>query len=110
LSKCQKMTYRLFLDDIRDPPDDTWVIARSFDEAVNIVLTNGFPCIVSFDHDLGDNSKTGKDFANWLVERDLDTAAMSDTFSFTVHSANPPGAANICSILTNYLKFKLTNC
>jgi hypothetical protein len=101
------MNYALFLDDIRFPPEKgTWVIARNFAQAVNIVLKNGYPKFISFDHDLGDDSPTGYDFAKWLVERDLDVHDMPKDFSFTVHSANPVGAQNIANVLNRYLQFK----
>jgi hypothetical protein len=101
------MIYSLFLDDNRFPPaKGTWVIARNFAQAVNIVHKNGFPTFISFDHDLGDDSPTGYDFAKWLVERDLDVHDMPADFAFTVHSANPVGAQNIENVLTRYLRFK----
>lgn len=132
----------LFLDDIRVPEDVTWItignskahhesrgapweIVRSFPEAVKWVQDNGFPDIVSFDHDLGyahchkteseivvitdsTEEKSGYDFAKWLIEYDQDTDLMPENFKFTVHSMNPVGAANIQNLLDNYLKYKKT--
>lgn len=113
---------KLFLDDIRFPPkkknfwaalkslffkeNDNFVIARSVDEAVAIVTKNGFPDYISFDHDLGENSKTGHDFAKWLVNYDLDTGLMPENFSYYIHSANPVGAENIKGLLDQYLEYK----
>lgn len=128
----------LFLDDERIPADVTWVeigngksyyesrgapweIVRSFDAAVQWVIDNGYPDVVSFDHDLGyaaltkhdsglvivsdaTESKSGYDFAKWLVEYDMKTGDMPACFSFTVHSMNPVGAKNIKSYLDNYIK------
>lgn len=64
------MSYKLFLDDVRNPEDcfgyvkafgirpdiylGEWVIVRSFDEFRKYILKNGQPEIVSFDHDLAD--------------------------------------------------------
>ncbi len=100
--------YRMFLDDIREPPNDggEWVVVRSYDEAVSTVQECGFPLFISFDHDLGDQVPSGKDFANWLVEKDLDTGAMPDEFGFNVHSANPSGAENIRVLLKRYLELR----
>jgi len=103
------MSYNLFLDDERFPPDDPrdWVIQRSFATAVHFVCKNGFPSFVSFDHDLGDSApQTGYDFAKWLVERDIDYGDLPDDFSFVVHSANPVGAKNIQMYLDNYLRVR----
>jgi hypothetical protein len=83
------------------------VICRSYREAVGAVLYHGAPMLVSFDHDLGEDTETGYDFAKWLVEADLDgRIILLDNFTFTVHSANPVGAENIQKLLDAYLKFK----
>ena len=74
------MTYKLYLDDLRTPKSPSWVVVRSYDEAVNYVKANGFPQAVSFDHDLGDAVPTGMDFARWLVTEDLDRRCMPDNF------------------------------
>jgi len=117
----------LFLDDERMPRDVTWLliggvgywgadwhIVRSLHEAIEWVRNNGFPNVISFDHDLGGehyrgnytDGNTGYDFAKWLIAHDLDTGAMPADFSFTVHSLNPIGVINIQTILDNYMKFK----
>jgi len=117
----------LFLDDERMPKDVKWLliggvgswgadwkIVRSCDEAINWVQDNGFPDVISFDHDLGlmhyandySDGKTGYDFAKWLVEYDMDTNTMPANFSFTVHSKNPQGTINIEKLLDNYIRYK----
>lgn len=97
---------RVFLDDVRDPPKGEWVVCRSVAEMQQLVKDMGFPSHVSFDHDLGDNVPSGKDAANWLIEQDLDHNVMPEEFTFQVHSANPPGAKNIHSVMDNYLLFR----
>jgi len=117
----------LFLDDERMPKDVTWLliggvghwstdwnIVRSYDEAIAWVTENGFPNVISFDHDLGlmhyandySDEKTGYHFANWLVEYDMDTDTMPENFKFTVHSKNPTGSENIRELLNNYIRVK----
>lgn len=105
------MTYHMFLDDVRDPnwvypEQDTsdWIVCRSVQEAQMVIEDLGWPDFLSFDHDLGDQTPTGYDLAHWLVERDLDQADMPDHFEFKIHSANPVGAENIRSLLTNYMR------
>ena len=101
---------KLYLDDVRDLPDESFLLARSYEEAVLFVKENGIPPFISFDHDLGvdENEKllpTGFDFAKWLVEMDMDNIyKFPENFSFNVHSANPVGKANIEGYLNNYLK------
>lgn len=55
--------YTLFLDDIRNPGDVTWVLlpfdeavhtVRSYDEFIKLISIYGCPGFVSFDHDLAD--------------------------------------------------------
>lgn len=55
--------YNLFLDDIREPKDVTWVdlpkevewvIVKSFDEFVDTIFKRGIPKLVSYDCDLCD--------------------------------------------------------
>jgi hypothetical protein len=99
---------RLFLDDLRDPPEDGyfWWVVRSFDQFTWFIQEFGIPDVISFDHDLGMDSATGKDAANWLAEQDLDgTHKIPEGFQFFVHSANPCGAANIQGFLDRYLEF-----
>jgi len=102
---------KLYLDDIRDPKDSSFIVVRSFNEAVDFVKTNGVPDYISFDHDLGlepgINEKTGYDFAKWLVEADLnEEIEIPIHFRFNVHSANPIGAKNIEEYLKGYLRTK----
>jgi hypothetical protein len=117
----------LFIDDERKPSDVTWIliggvgswgadwqVVRSLQEAKDWVLKNGFPDVISFDHDLGlqhyagnyDDGLTGYDFAKWLIEYDMDTNTMPENFKFTVHSKNPIGAENIRQALENYIRHR----
>ena len=100
----------LFLDDERYPPKNgyEWIILRTFDEATNYVTRYGMPPYASFDHDLGENSKTGYEFVKWLVEYDLDSGntIIPSEFTYYVHSQNPVGAANIRGYLDSYLDMR----
>lgn len=99
------MSYKLYLDDIRSPREDGYVVVRSFYEAAHYVKKHGFPSHVAFDHDLGESdSRTGYDFAKFLIEQDMRYESMPRDFTYTVHSANPVGAANIRALLDNYIK------
>lgn len=100
------MRWKLFLDDIR-PVDKGFILAISMNEAIRLIDTNGFPSFISFDHDLGDNVPTGKDFVNLICEKVLDGAWLIPTdFQFQVHSDNTVGAENIRCLLNNLLKHK----
>jgi hypothetical protein len=66
------MTYKLFLDDVRSPPDHTWVLARTVRAAIEYVETYGVPCEMSLDHDLGEGEPDAPVFMQWLIDQDLD--------------------------------------
>lgn len=82
--------YRIYLDDVRTPIGDNWIVVRNYDDFVNKVIELGLSNIelISLDHDLGDTAmeeyfnnvspnftlnydnileKTGYDAAKWLV-------------------------------------------
>jgi len=86
----------IFLDDIRTPKENNWVVVRNYDEFVSKVTEIGLENIevISLDHDLGDTAmseyfnnvspnyslnydnikeKTGLDCAKWLVNHFYDT-------------------------------------
>lgn len=106
------MTYNLFLDDMRDPTDVTWidyegrdtrrfVVVRNFWEFKRHVVECGIPAFVSFDHDLADwhyggdytREYTGKECAEFLVG-----LCYSEDVPFPpykIHSMNPVGVERI---------------
>jgi len=81
---------KLFIDDIREPPDKTWLVARTYKQAEEYILS-GLVEEVSFDHDLGEE-KTGYDLAK-LFERA--SFYGKEPPVWRVHSANPVGRSNI---------------
>lgn len=97
------MAWKLFLDDERSPPDDTFEVARSYSDVQTLVEELGMPSYVSFDHDLGEE-KTGYDVAKWLVYSLMTTHSSSLMFSYYVHSQNPVGKANIEKYLESYCR------
>jgi hypothetical protein len=99
---------RLYLDDLRTPTTDyRWHVVRSYDEAVAWVEKNGMPDYVSFDHDLGEDSKTGYDFAKWLIDQDEQGRhRFRYGFHYNVHSANPVGVKNITELFAGYQSYR----
>jgi hypothetical protein len=112
------MTYNLFIDDERYPFDVTWCslkdqslyqngewfIARNWFDVLEIVASLGFPRMISFDHDLGDNELTGYEIAKKLVDMVMDGVQIPSDFEFRVHSKNPVGADSIKKYMENLLK------
>jgi len=99
----------LYIDDIREPKNTFDYIARSSEEAIELIDKNGCPNFISFDHDLG-GEDTSMIIIKWLVNKDLDMYEKNKElfipidFTFNVHSANPVGASNIEGFLNSYLK------
>ncbi len=61
---------KLYLDDLRTLPDDSYILVRSFEEEVTYVKNNSIPNFISFNHDLGVDENdnllpNGYDFAKW---------------------------------------------
>jgi NAD+-processing family protein with receiver domain len=82
---------KVFLDDIRNPPDDSWIVVRNYSDCISLLQT-GKVTVLSLDHDLGAD-ETGYDVAKWIEEKVF-------LYSFnppeiTIHSANPVGRSNI---------------
>lgn len=42
---------KLFVDDIRNPPDDSWTLARTVTEAIRAIARYDFE-VISLDHDI----------------------------------------------------------
>jgi hypothetical protein len=88
---------QLWVDDQRLPPSDFNTHAKTYAEAIKY-LESGKVVSISLDHDLGEEM-TGYDIAKWIEEK-----AFHDEISrirWTVHSANPIGAARIAQALKN---------
>lgn len=97
--------YNMYIDDERTPSTSMeFIVVRSVQEAKEYIKENGLPRFISFDHDLGDGTPTGYDFAKFLVDSLLDQCTdvyVPEMFGYNVHSANPPGAENIKKLLSN---------
>lgn len=105
------MSYNLFIDDERFPPNDgkRWVIARTPWDACRIISTRGFPQFISFDHDLGianGDALTSISIINWFTDYVVDgILTIPSGFDYYVHSQNPIGAANIRGKMDELIKY-----
>lgn len=85
---------KVFVDDIRNPPDRDWIVCRSVTAFKRIPWPMLHEIeILSLDHDLGQNRLTGYDLAKWLEVRAH--KGLSVPNKIVVHSANPVGRKNI---------------
>jgi hypothetical protein len=99
--------YKLYIDDLRDPPSPCWEIARTSAQAIALLETRGCPSMISFDHDLGGDD-TAMVVVKRLIKMDLDAGGrfIPGHFTFTVHSANPVGRDNIAGLLLAWLRHR----
>jgi len=99
----------IYLDDLRTPYEDKWIIVRGFYQFIETVESIGLENIgaISLDHDLGifvgEEEKTGYDCAKWLVNLSMDKGI--NLPQIYVHSANTVGLLNIINYVNNYLHF-----
>ena len=95
-----KMTYNLYLDDLRNPPADRdWLVCRSSQEALDRIVDIGMPSFISFDHDLGEDDTT-MIFLRRLVNEVWDEQTIIPDYQ--IHSANPVGVENIRSFMESW--------
>jgi hypothetical protein len=88
---------KLFIDDEREPPDETWVVVRTFAQAIDHVEDHGVPESMSLDHDLG-GDETVMQFLRWLCDHHFEKGPPR----YVVHSANPVGRDNMISFLESW--------
>lgn len=93
------MSYKLYLDDERCPPDDGFVVVRSTTEAIAYVKEHGWPTFMSLDHDLGGDDTT-MTFLRRLAAELWDQKTPPPDYH--VHSANPVGKLNIISFMETW--------
>lgn len=95
---------KLYIDDLRRPPDLTWDLAKSTSDAMDYVLLNGCPDMISFDYYLG-GGQTIQPFVLWLIDEDKrqNGQLMPADFRFESHSSSPAGTAWINLKLGQYL-------
>ncbi|KXP08710.1 cyclic-phosphate processing receiver domain-containing protein [Tsukamurella pseudospumae] len=58
---------KLFVDDIRDPPDATWIVTRTSAEALAVLQSGAQDDELSLDHDVG-GEDTSRPIVLWLAE------------------------------------------
>jgi hypothetical protein len=105
LGRSMTKVYKLFIDDLREVCGPDWLIARTSEQAINIIKKNGMPDIISFDHDLsGDDKSTIVTQAIHEMVLDGDIEIKPD-FRFWVHSDNPNGKDNIIIDMKNIYKY-----
>lgn len=98
---------KVFLDDIRNPPDDSWTVVRTARDCFSL-LENEQVEVISLDHDLGENVQTGYDVANW-IERKVFLHPSYKCPDILIHSANPVGRQNIQRVIESIERWRWHN-
>lgn len=83
---------KIFLDDMRPAPDNSWILVKTPQEAIKLIMS-GQVEEASLDHDLGAGQPTGYDLLKWVEEE-----VFNNNFEppiFHIHSANPVGRRNM---------------
>lgn len=107
------MSYNLFLDDNRTPKmvfdmtknqiynNEIWVTAENYMSFIKTIREFGVPNIISFDHDISDEIRTGKHCAEWLIYYCL-YHKVKFPKNIYIHSLNPVGRKNIENLILSY--------
>lgn len=104
---------KIFLDDVRDAPDETWRVCRTYLDFIRLIDS----CVaygtridaISFDHDLGYTGSVGYKMNGYkavcLVEFLIHTGKL-EVGELYCHSANPSGRAKIEAAIRSIERFK----
>jgi len=110
---------KIWLDDVRTPPDTTWTWCTNGYECIWFIIANRKNIeIVSFDHDLGEGvdgywvACQIESMANNYYQASLDDFKFENRmgiilppFDWELHSANPVGRRNIEMAMRNAEKY-----
>lgn len=98
---------KLWLDDMRDAPDDSWTVIRKVEPAIKFIARYGGEITdFSLDHDIENrpDDETFKPVAYFLGECFKNDFRFEDAH-ITIHSDNPVGAKELIAILEDYSLF-----
>jgi hypothetical protein len=88
-------TSKLWVDDLREPPDGSWAVARTSAAAIERLAAGGYD-VLSLDHDLGGDDTT-RPVVLWLCEH-----AERWPGDVRVHTANPVGRTWLLGMIERY--------
>ena len=96
---------KLYIDDMRRPPDTSWDLVHDTAEAIAYVSQNGCPKEISFDYCLA-KGLTIMPFVRWLIDEDKKSKGtfIPPDFCFDSHSSSIAGTSEILRVLGDYLK------
>ena len=92
---------KLFVDDIRKLPDDSWQLARNVSEAIRAINMFDFD-VISLDHDIEGSQETFDTVALFIKEKYNRRVEGLGIPKIILHTANPAGALRIQNILDGF--------
>lgn len=107
------MAIKLYIDDIRDVPDESWTLIRTISEAIRcIVLFRDEITEISLDHDISFDVRIGGVYRPFPSPDTFQPVAYfigevyqppyQNAPKITIHTANPAGAESLQGILEYY--------
>lgn len=105
---------KLYVDDIRETPDESWTLVRTITEAINTVSHFGWEIKeISLDHDISLDVRIDGQYRPFPSPDNFTAVAHFIGLFYsrypeykypkiTVHSANPTGAESIKNILADF--------
>src|SRR5687768_10782843 len=86
---------KLWLDDVRQPPDDTWTWAKCVGDAIELMQT-GLVVEAALDHDLllEPDTRDGIVLCEWMRDNDV-----WPRDAITVHTVNNFGSTAMCNTI-----------
>lgn len=103
---------KLYVDDIRNAPNDSWTVCRTVSEAIRVLEAFHFD-EVSLDHDISHQVQFGKTSRPFPCPEDFASVALylaakykdkpkEERPRITLHTANPVGAYKMREILSGF--------
>lgn len=104
---------RLFVDDIRNAPDETWKVARTITDAISAIDIFDFE-VISLDHDISHQVVVGAisrpypcnevftPVAMFIKEKYANTIMPQRKPKIIIHTSNPAGAMRMAGVLKDF--------
>lgn len=99
---------KIFLDDVRSPPDETWTLFKKAEDVLEVIATEWEQIeAISFDNDLGVGNMEGYRVLDVIEALVHDEAAIHIPHlpKLYIHSANPVARARMATVIVRLENF-----
>lgn len=103
---------KLYVDDIREAPDESWTLVRTITEAINFIMFYGEDITdISLDHDISHEVRINGQYRPFPYPENYSAVAcflckyyeqVKDKPTVWIHTANPDGAKKIEALMLFY--------